>query len=145
MKTTSYPISAWDGSSLLRRAAMGLLLRRVWARQTVAPRPQAAAGFGATSEQFRRGGELLLLQRMGALSVAWECSLFALGGQTGRYSLVAVNNERQTTRTIPFWFPIAGHYREELHGGALNLSGIIALQEVSLDVPLNYGRIWTTS
>ena len=60
-----------------------------------------------------------------------------------RYSLVAVNTS-DNDHTIPFWFPISGHYREELHGGALDLSGIIALQEASLRVPSNYGRVWTT-
>jgi len=60
-----------------------------------------------------------------------------------RYSLVAVNTS-DNAHTIPFWFPISGHYREELHGGALDLSGIIALQEASLRLPSNYGRVWTT-
>ena len=33
----------------------------------------------------------------------------------------------------------------ELHGGALDLSSVLALQEVWLRVPSNYGRVWTTS
>ena len=35
----------------------------------------------------------------------------------------------------------AGH--GELHGGELDLSGIVPLQETSLTVPSHYGRIWT--
>jgi hypothetical protein len=46
-------------------------------------------------------------------------------------------------QSVPFWFPIAGDYVEELHGGALDLKGIPALQEVSLTIPPNYARIWT--
>lgn len=58
------------------------------------------------------------------------------------YSLVAVNFSDQD-QTVPFWFPIAGDYREELHGGALDLHGIGALAETQLVIPSNYGRVWT--
>jgi 1,4-alpha-glucan branching enzyme len=57
------------------------------------------------------------------------------------YSLVLVNTSDQD-QSVPFWFPIAGNYREELQGGALN--GVAALAETWLDVPSNYGRVWTT-
>jgi maltooligosyltrehalose trehalohydrolase len=40
-------------------------------------------------------------------------------------------------------FPIGGNYIEEIHGGALNLSAIVALQETPITVPSHYGRIWT--
>ncbi|WP_028748040.1 alpha-amylase family glycosyl hydrolase [Rhizobium mesoamericanum] len=60
-----------------------------------------------------------------------------------RYTLVAINTGG-TDQTVPFWFPIAGDYIEELHGGTLNLQAIPALQEISLTVPSHYGRIWTT-
>jgi len=58
------------------------------------------------------------------------------------YTLVAINTG-DSDQTVPFWFPIGGNYLEELHGGDLNLSGIVSLQETSLGVPANYGRIWT--
>jgi len=58
------------------------------------------------------------------------------------YTLVAINTG-DTDQTVPFWFPIGGDYVEELHGGDLNLSGIVPLQETSLRVPSHYGRIWT--
>lgn len=59
------------------------------------------------------------------------------------YTLVAVNI-RDVDQTVPFWFPIAGNYVEELHGGALDLHGIVALQETLLTIPSHYGRIWTS-
>jgi len=58
------------------------------------------------------------------------------------YTLVAINIG-DTDQTVPFWFPIGGNYVEELHGGALNLNGIVSLQETPLAVPSHYGRIWT--
>ena len=58
------------------------------------------------------------------------------------YTLVAINTE-DTDRTVPFWFPIGDNYVEELHGGHLNLSGIVPLQETSLTLPSYYGRIWS--
>jgi maltooligosyltrehalose trehalohydrolase len=58
------------------------------------------------------------------------------------YTLVAINIG-DTDRTVPFWFPVGGNYVEELHGGGLNLSGIVSLQETRLTVPSHYGRIWT--
>ena len=36
---------------------------------------------------------------------------------------------------MPFWFPIAGDYVEELHGGALDLKNVPALQEVGVTSP----------
>jgi len=44
---------------------------------------------------------------------------------------------------VPFWFPISGDYIEELHGGALDLKNVPALQQVWLNIPSHYGRIWT--
>ena len=58
------------------------------------------------------------------------------------YTLVAINTG-DTDQTVPFWFPIGGNYVEELHGGDLNLSGIVPLEEKLLTVPSYYGRIWT--
>jgi maltooligosyltrehalose trehalohydrolase len=58
------------------------------------------------------------------------------------YTLVAVNTG-DTDRTVPFWFPLAGTYVEELHGGGLDLQQVPALQQVWLTVPSHYGRIWT--
>jgi 1,4-alpha-glucan branching enzyme len=59
-----------------------------------------------------------------------------------QYTLVAVNTSA-TDCTVPFWFPVAGDYAEELHGGDLGLKGIGALQETLLSIPSHYGRIWT--
>jgi 1,4-alpha-glucan branching enzyme len=59
------------------------------------------------------------------------------------YTLVALNIG-DADQTVPFWFPIAGTYVEELHGGALDLHGIVALQETPLAIPSHYGRIWTS-
>jgi maltooligosyltrehalose trehalohydrolase len=58
------------------------------------------------------------------------------------YTLVAVNTSG-ADQTVPFWLPIGGNYVEELHGGALDLSGVQPLQQVQLTVPAHYGRIWT--
>lgn len=59
------------------------------------------------------------------------------------YTLIAVNTS-DTEQTVPFWFPLAGDYVEELYGGNLNLKAIPALREVALTIPSYYGRIWTT-
>jgi 1,4-alpha-glucan branching enzyme len=61
-----------------------------------------------------------------------------------QYTLVAVN-VGDTDQSVPFWFPIAGDYVEELHGGALDLKSVPALQMVWLNIPSHYGRIWTLS
>ena len=58
------------------------------------------------------------------------------------YTLVAVNTS-DADQTVPFWFPVAGDYAEELHGGDLGLKGIRAFQETLLSIPPHYGRIWT--
>ncbi|MCK1405046.1 alpha-amylase family glycosyl hydrolase [Bradyrhizobium sp. 76] len=60
----------------------------------------------------------------------------------GRYTLVAVNFG-DTDRIVPFWFTIAGDYVEELHGGTLDLKNVPALQQIWLNIPSHYGRIWT--
>ncbi len=61
-----------------------------------------------------------------------------------RYTLVGVN-VGDTDQRVPFWFPMAGDYIEELHGGALDLKNVPALQPVWLNIPSHYGRIWTLS
>ncbi len=58
------------------------------------------------------------------------------------YTLVAVNFG-DLDEIVPFWFPMAGDYLEELHGGGLDLTNVPALQEIALTVPSHYGRIWT--
>ena len=40
-------------------------------------------------------------------------------------------------------FRSAATTSEDLHGGALNLSGIAPLQETQLTIPSHYGRIWS--
>jgi 1,4-alpha-glucan branching enzyme len=59
-----------------------------------------------------------------------------------QYTLVAVNTG-DIDQTVPFWFPIAGNYVEEIHGGALNLNAVAPLQETPITIPSHYGRIWT--
>jgi len=54
-------------------------------------------------------------------------------------------NTSDSDATVPFWFPIGGPYREELHGGSRDLAGVAALEETQLDVPSNYGRVWTSA
>jgi len=61
-----------------------------------------------------------------------------------QYTLVAVNTS-DSEQIVPFWFPIGGDYVEELHGGVLNLPGVVALREMPLTVPSHYGRIWSTA
>jgi 1,4-alpha-glucan branching enzyme len=60
----------------------------------------------------------------------------------GKYTLVAANFG-DTDQSVPFWFPIPGDYVEELHGGALDLKNVPALQQVWLNIPSHYGRVWT--
>ena len=59
-----------------------------------------------------------------------------------QYTLVAVNTT-DTDQTVPFWFPIAGDYVEELDGGEYGLKAVVSLQETPLSIPSHYGRIWT--
>ncbi len=64
---------------------------------------------------------------------------------TSRYTLVALNFT-DTDQTVPFWFPLGGGYREELHGTdqpGPNLVGVTAYAQRDLLVPSHYGRIWT--
>jgi 1,4-alpha-glucan branching enzyme len=60
------------------------------------------------------------------------------------YSLVAINTSG-VDQMVPFWFPISGYYREELHGGAHDLVGVAAMRETTLTIPGNYGRVWTAN
>ena len=59
------------------------------------------------------------------------------------YTLVALNIG-EADQTMPFWFPVAGDYVEELDGRALDLGGVVSLQATSLTIRSHYGRIWTT-
>lgn len=91
------------------------------------------------SEQFRRGAYYFFdhwdrYQSKGVLLFSrWTAA---------RYSLVAVNTT-DDDHTVAFWFPISGPYREELHGGGFDLADVSALQETLLQIPSNYGRVWT--
>ncbi|MBD6615246.1 alpha-amlyase [Komarekiella sp. 'clone 1'] len=60
-----------------------------------------------------------------------------------QFSLVALNFG-ETDQSVPFWFPIAGDYQEELHGEN-NLIGVPSYSEYWLNIPKNYGRIWTVT
>lgn len=64
---------------------------------------------------------------------------------TPKYTLVALNFTDKEQK-VPFSFPVAGDYREELQGATdsrLNLTGVAADTETWLDVPSHYGRVWT--
>jgi len=58
------------------------------------------------------------------------------------YSLIALNFS-DVDLTVPFWFPISGDYQEELHGAPHNLSGVRENAQRIIQIPANYGRIWT--
>ena len=58
------------------------------------------------------------------------------------FSLVALNFTDQD-QSVPFTFPLAGDYQEELHG-QYNLTGLAAEEERWLIIPSNYGCIWTS-
>ena len=61
----------------------------------------------------------------------------------GRFTLIAVNFSG-TEQTVPFWFPIAGTYREQLHDRAEDvLANVPTLGERQITIPGNYGRIWS--
>jgi hypothetical protein len=57
------------------------------------------------------------------------------------FSLVALNFT-DVSQSVPFAFPLAGDYREELHGQN-PLTGLGAEEEHWLTIPSNYGCIWT--
>ncbi|MEH2260274.1 hypothetical protein [Nostoc sp.] len=47
-------------------------------------------------------------------------------------------------QSVPFWFPIAGDYQEELNGEN-NLIGVPSYSEYWVTIPSNYGSIWTVT
>ncbi len=57
------------------------------------------------------------------------------------FSLVGLNFTDQE-QAVPFVFPGGGDYQEELHGYR-NLTGVMAGEERWLNIPSNYGCIWT--
>ena len=60
-----------------------------------------------------------------------------------RFSLVALNFS-DADQTVPFSFPAAGTYAEQLTGNASDLlPNVPALTETALTIPSNYGRIWS--
>lgn len=75
-----------------------------------------------------------------ALYQSWNILLFSRSCE-GVFSLVALNFGVQD-QVVPFKFPFSGNYLEELHG-LENLMGISTDRKVQLNVPSNYGRIWT--
>ena len=61
------------------------------------------------------------------------------------FSLVALNFSDEN-QTVPFWFPTAGTYAEQLQGNASDLlQNVPALTATTLAIPSNYGRIWSRS
>lgn len=69
------------------------------------------------------------------------CLLYSRANN-GRFSLVALNFSDET-QWVPFEFPFDGEYEESVHGGSLSLSGISEGQQSWLELPSNYGRVWT--
>ncbi|MGE3267633.1 MAG: alpha-amylase family glycosyl hydrolase [Chloroflexota bacterium] len=61
--------------------------------------------------------------------------------QGDSFSLVALNFS-DSEQWAPFWFPMSGDYREQLHGVA-NLTGVQALSEYWISIPSHYGRVWS--
>jgi maltooligosyltrehalose trehalohydrolase len=64
---------------------------------------------------------------------------------TPDYTLVALNFT-DTAQWVPFWFPVGGTYREQLHGTenpGLDLVNVQAHNKWWIEVPSNYGRVWT--
>lgn len=59
----------------------------------------------------------------------------------GVFTFVALNFGAED-QVVPFKFPFSGNYLEELHRSE-NLMDISADREVQLEIPSNYGRIWT--
>lgn len=59
----------------------------------------------------------------------------------GAFSLVALNFGAQD-QVVYFKFQSDGDYREELHGQN-NLKGVSAGKNIQLNIPSNYGKIWT--
>lgn len=59
-----------------------------------------------------------------------------------QFSLVALNFTDGDV-DVPFWFPRAGSYREQLHGA--DDFTLAANEQRWLRVPSNYGRVWTVS
>ncbi len=81
----------------------------------------SASYFGCDATGRNCARAILLLQRLGPLSVARRAAVRPVRGPA--YTLVAVNTT-DTEQTVPFWFPIAGDYVEELHGGDLDLKAV---------------------
>ena len=50
-----------------------------------------------------------------------------------------------TDQTVPFWFPIAGNYREQLHDRPEDMLSGVPLGDSAITVPGNYGRIWSNT
>jgi len=62
----------------------------------------------------------------------------------GSFSLVALNFG-DADQTVPFWFPTAGSYAEQLHGNPSDLlQDVTPAAATSLTIPGNYGRIWSS-
>ncbi len=57
------------------------------------------------------------------------------------FSLVALNFGAQN-QVVSFKFPFSGNYHEELWESD-NLIDVSAGKEVQIEIPSNYGRIWT--
>ncbi len=69
--------------------------------------------------------------------------LFSRTGTAGEFSLVALNFSGQD-QTVPFNFPQAGNYLEQLYPNTgLDLTGVAAGTGTPILLPSNFGRVWT--
>jgi 1,4-alpha-glucan branching enzyme len=70
--------------------------------------------------------------------------LFSRSAGSG-FTLVALNFS-DADQVVSFRIPVAGDYREQLHGNSSDdFAGVAAGSQVRLSVPSNYGRIWRNS
>ena len=107
------------------RSVVGLV-RRLLALRRTAPEFRTGEHFFYNDYPRYQSRGLLLFSRIEGTS----------------FSLVALNFT-DAEQTVPFWFPLAGDYIEQLHGSPVdNRMNVAALSEQSITIPSHYGRVW---
>jgi maltooligosyltrehalose trehalohydrolase len=96
------------------------------------------AALRRTGSQFRRGDHYFYNHHDHYQSKA---VLLFSRQDASAFSLVALNFG-DADQTVPFTFPVAGDFQEELHG-LDSLMGVQAGETRHLAIPSNYGRVWT--
>src|SRR4051794_6803291 len=92
----------YDGAG---RSTVELVRKLTHIRQTHSHIRRGSFFFFNNCDRYQRVGVLLFARYEGP-----------------KYTLVALNMG-DAEQTVPFWFPVAGDYIEELHGGVLDLKG----------------------